>query len=244
MSLRPKPAVVRGKASRLDVVLRAGASLSAAGEKTAFQRHVLGVLNMDAQVMMSVRGLLSFLQLCQLSGSTSAYLYCNDRDVWKELLRVSSEKLTDMSAGVLKSVSEVDAIISGLDVNISLDDRKVANIYKREFTRHVLYNALYGDSYSPMLVADDVRFELIWFADQIETFLRRSNGSMTNIVKKIQDDMTRIRRRDPDFPPVPSDFYVGAIEIVAEVINNRSTSQSGRSRLPELVAFVRKADYY
>ena len=250
MSLRPKPTAVCGKARRLDVVLRAGASFSAASDQTALQRHILGVLNMDPEIVMSVRGLLRLLQLCQVSSRLSAFLNCNDKDTWKELLRIASQRLANMSifeqseaTGVLKSLAQVDAVISSTS---GTDDRQVANIYKREFTRHVLYHALYTMEKGP----DDVSFVLIQFSSQIETFLGRKNGSMPRIVEEIKRDMIVVRRRTPDFPPVPSDFYVGAVEIVAEVTNKQTKQnirrfyQSGRFRIPDLVAFIRETDYY
>jgi hypothetical protein len=193
---------------------------------------------------MSVLGLLRLLQLCQVSSSLSPFLNCNDRNAWKELLSISSERLTERSMGVLKSVAEVDAKISSTLVH---NDHQAANIYKREFTRHVIYHALYDVFRSAVLGTDDVVFDLIWFRSQIETFLGRSNGSMKQVVEMIKQDMSRIRRRDPKFPPVPSDFYVGAVEIVAEVTNKkkgRRFYQAGRSRLHLLYTAIRETDYY
>ena len=191
---------------------------------------------MDSQVLMSVRGLMRLLQLCQVTGRMSTFLNCNDRYAWRELLRISSERVEDWSGGVLKSVDNVDTEVGAL---CGPDDRLVANMYKQEFTKHVLYSALYDEVRAPNI--DDVRFSLIWFTAQIVTFLSRKNGSKTNIVKEIKNDMKRIRRRDPDFPPVPSSFYVGAVKLVAEV--NRQ-SAAGRDNLPDLYSFIQAMDFY
>lgn len=191
---------------------------------------------------MSVRGLLRLLQLCQVSGRLQAFLNCNDRDAWRELLRISSERIADWSAGVLKSVNNVDAEVGAL---YGADDRLVANKYKQEFTKHVLYSALYDEVRAPNI--DDVRFSLIWFAGQIEIFLGRKNGSKEKIVKKIKQDMARIRKRDPEFPPVPSSFYVGAVELVAEVTRQsggRRFYAAGRDNLPDLYSFIQAVDFY
>ena len=221
--------------------MRTGASVSVGAgtdtDKSALlTRQILGVLNMDSQVLMSVRGLLRLLQLCQVNGRMSAFLNCNDRYAWRELLRISSERVEDWSEGVLKSVNTVDVEVRAL---CGPDDRLVANMYKQEFTKHVLYSALYDEVRAPN--TDDVRFSLIWFTAQIVTFLSRKNGSKTNIVNEIKNDMKRIRRRDPDFPPVPSSFYVGAVKLVAEV--NRK-SAAGRDNLPDLYSFIQAMDFY
>lgn len=249
MSFRPKAPETTAKHSRLDVVLRAGLRTGAfvsvgAGTDTdksaLLTSQILGVLNMDSQVLMSVRGLLRLLQLCQVTGRLSDFLNCNNQNAWRELLRISSERVTDWSEGwsegVLKSVDDVDAEVGDL---YGPDDRLAANMYKQEFTKHVLYSALYDEVRAPNI--DDVRFSLIWFTAQIVTFLSRKNGSKTNIVKEIKNDMKRIRRRDPDFPPVPSSFYVGAVKLVAEV--NRQ-SAAGRDNLPDLYSFIQATDFY
>ena len=245
MSFRPKAPETTAKHSRLDVVLRAGLRTGAfvsvgAGTDTdksaLLTSQILGVLNMDSQVLMSVRGLMRLLQLCQVTGRMSTFLNCNDRYAWRELLRISSERVEDWSEGVLKSVDNVDTEVGAL---YGPDDRLAANMYKQEFTKHVLYSALYDEVRAPNI--DDVRFSLIWFTAQIVTFLSRKNGSKTNIVNEIKNDMKRIRRRDPDFPPVPSSFYVGAVKLVAEV--NRQ-SAAGRDNLPDLYSFIQAMDFY
>ena len=87
---------------------------------------------------------------------------------------------------------------------------------------------------------------MTWFSSQIHTFLGRTNGSVSNIVKMIEVDLKRVRANG-DFPPVPADFFVAAIRLVAQVTESSSGKrfyQKGRPRLSELESYIKQKPFY
>ena len=130
-------------------------------------------------------------------------------------------------------------------VSFPMDDSAAAVYFKQLLTKHILYFALF-DPTAFGLPSDGVVFDMVWFTRQIHTFLGRSNGSLTEIVNMIEFDLKRVRRNGA-FPPVPADFFVSAIRLVAEVTDmdaGRRFYQKGRGRLTELENHILKTLFY
>lgn len=233
MSLRPPQ-------SNLNAVLRVGHGTGTPAEQ------ILGILNMDPEVLFTVRGMLRLLQMCQVGRRMSDFLKCTDKDAWMSLYEKADARI--QALGFMRS-REVRRVLMWFEeakrVSVSMDDHAAAVYFKKLLTKHILYFALFN----PVafgLPSDGVVFNMAWFEAQIRTFLGRSNGSLTNIVKTIELDMDRVRRNG-DFPPVPADFFVSAIRLVAEVTDMdgaRRFYQKGRGRLTELENYILQKPFY
>lgn len=233
MSLRPPQ-------SNLNAVLRVGHGTGTPAEQ------ILGILNMDPEVLFTVRGMLRLLQMCQVGRRMSDFLKCTDKDAWMSLYEKADARI--QATGFMRSREFRRVLMSFAEakrVSVSMDDHAAAVYFKKLLTKHILYFALF-DPVAFGLPSDGVVFNMMWFESQIRTFLGRSNGSLTNIVKMIELDLNRVRRNG-DFPPVPADFFVSAIRLVAEVTDMdgaRRFYQKGRGRLTELENYILQKPFY
>ena len=208
---------------------------------SAVVNRILGLLTFDPDTLLTVRGLLELISLCKGNKRLNAFLNCNDRTLWREVLVVADEKTRPRGEiDVLEKLNVIDE-----KTNMLVDDDAAALLYKRAVIRHVLFYALYDDTCK---TEDGVFICLMELVSQVETFLARTNGSFTNIVKVIKYETARLRRRGREYPHIPSDFFVAAIRLVAEVTNMRSSDrryyQKGRPRLDDLCDHVRSHALY
>jgi hypothetical protein len=202
---------------------------------------------MAPEVVFTVRGMLRLLQLCQVGRKMSDFLNCTDKDTWMSLYKTADARIE--SLGFFESQKIRRVLPSFADAQqraaMLMDDRAAAVFYKGLLTKHILYFAMF-DPTAFGLPSDGVVFSMIWFSGQIHTFLGRTNGSVSNIVKMIEMDLKRVRAKG-DFPPVPVDFFVAAIRLVAQVTESSSEKrfyQKGRPRLPELESYLRQKQFY
>lgn len=227
---------------------------------------IVGVSQMDPDTLLTVDGLLRTLQLCE-AGVARHVLLCNNKDIWRALLqhaqdstRLSkfhldpsyeyapiAQQLLNPKRDVvvpLKTVADVDLAVQ----TQILSDHQSANLYKREFTNYVVYRSLYGYmTYAPGTERSSIGgvfFNLIWFESQVKTFLGRSNGSIPNVIKEINNMVKELKKQDPNYPLIPSDFFVAAVQMVATIESMSKWYQKGRSRIPNLVAAIKQKDVY
>ena len=211
--------------------------------------QVLSTLSMEPAVVFTVRGMLRLLQRCQVGRAISELLNCTDKDTWMSLYKTADARIE--SLGFFNSQKIRRVLPSFADAQqraaVSMDDRAAAVFYKALLTKHILYFAMFNPT-AFGLPSDGVVFSLVWFGGQIETFLNRTNGSVSNIVKMLELDLKRVRTvRNGDFPPVPADFFVAAIRLVAQVTESSSAKrfyQKGRPRLPELESYIQQKQFY
>jgi len=201
---------------------------------------------MDPAVVFTVRGMLRLLQRCQVGRAISDLLNCTDKDTWMSLYKTADARIE--STGFFNSQEIRRVLPSFADAQqraAMMDDRAAAVFYKGLLTKHVLYFAMF-DATAFGLPSDGVVFNMIWFSGQIHTFLGRTNGSVSNIVKMIEMDLKRVRTKG-DFPPVPAEFFVAGIRLVAQVTESSSGKrfyQKGRPRLSELESYIKQKQFY
>lgn len=244
MSLRPAAAVAPVRApARLAAVL--ATRPTGAGAEPVAER-ILGILQLDPDTLFNLRGLARMLQLCQVGGQLAAFLRCNEVGAWRELYRLADKRIVDVGRELKRVLERARLVLVSFDdaqrhvASADMTDRQAANYYKSLLVKHVVYFSLYESYYFQAQHQPDASFDLVWFQSQVQTFLGRSNGSMPAIVKEIRAVMKRTRER-VEFPPVPADFFVAAIRIVAEVSDRgdgRRFYQKGRPRLPALEAYI------
>jgi hypothetical protein len=139
----------------------------------------------------------------------------------------------------LKTVADVDLIIQTQILN----DRQSANLYKREFINYVIYRSIYGpDNAGPN--NDGVFFDLIWFNAQVMIFLSRKNGSIGNVIKEIVRMVKELRSKHPNYPLIPSDFFVAVVQMIATVNSMSRWHQAGRKNIPKLVEAIQQKEFY
>lgn len=227
---------------------------------------ILGILQLDPDTLLTVDGLLRTLQLCEARVAPKV-LFCNDKDIWRALLqhaqdstRLSrlhlnskdqyapiAQQLLDPKRDVvvpLKTVADVDLAVQ----TQILSDRQSANLYKREFTNYVVYRSLYGyTTYAPGTERSSINdefFNLIWFESQVRTFLGGSTRSIPNVIKEINNMVKELKKQHPNYPLIPSDFFVAAVEMIATIESMSRWYQKGKSRIPDLVAAIKQKDFY
>lgn len=185
---------------------------------------IVGLLGANLETMITLRGLLQHLHLCQVNKRYNRVFSCRDRSVWKTLLKYAEDTTTvPNDAKLMSTTAEVDALVK------TLDDDRAAQAYKRAFIDHVIFRALVGyEAYKYKEdYLKDTWFNLIWFNEQVDIFLARSNGSIPKVVKKIKEATADLRKKDPSYPPIPADFFVGAIKMIKTVNGAENTRHRG-----------------
>ena len=218
--------------------------------------NIVGLLQVTPPVMITLKGLLQHLQLCQVNKRYYRSFNCNDKAIWKSLLEyAASRTITNPnpigvadSVKLVPTVAEVDALAS------TLNDEQASTVYKRAFIQYVIYRNLW--SFEVFSQREDFQnerwFNLIWFKSQVDIFLGRRNGSIPRVVKEIRSAVASLRRDDPTYPRIPADFFVSALTMVktaydAEPSNfiwRGRNSVGGDARVPELIAAIRATAYY
>ena len=198
-----------------------------------------GVRELDPHVLITLRGLIQEFQLCQLSQGNNGRLNCNDKGAWRNLL-VYAEEHTRFDAGFgaskinpFSSVDEVDQRVEGMN------DHEDADMYKAEFRKYVIFRSITGLSAYDSVESyrEDLSY-MFAFEYQFLIFLGRKKGSITNVIKAIKLSTAHVRKDDTDFPPVPADFFVTAVDIVAKI---RSQDPAHSAALPEYIQLLKDA---
>lgn len=218
---------------------------------------ILGLVDVRPSTMITVKGLLQYKQFCQVNQSYNSKFGCRDKDLWRSLLQYAEAKTLSKDgrftygAKLLSTTTEVDESVANLGDD---DDAEIAKAtaYKRAFTDYVIYRALVGhEAYKDM---NDYRRDawstLIWFDSQVRTFLSRSNGSIPNVIQEIKRSTKALRKMDPSYPPIPSDFYVGAVKMIIKANDAYKArvvdwgSKGGYDNIPKLIEAIKKNQFY
>ena len=256
MSIRPPPSAPPTPRGRLQQVLVAGLNAGApkANGSPADNTvdNTVGLLQIDEATVITVRGLLQLLQLCQVSNRYSSLFSCREKTTWVSLLQ-HAESTTNANiesftngAKLLSTTADVDARV------VNLNDAQAAAAYKRAFIDYVIYRALVGhQAYKDV---DDFRregwFNLIWFEGQIKTFLSRSNGSIPRVLERLKQATIGLRKKDPFYPPIPADFFMGAIYMIKKAYEAEKKqvvdwgAKGGMSNIPNLIDAIEKKAFY
>jgi hypothetical protein len=212
----------------------------------------VGLFTVDRHAVITVKGLLQLLQLCQVSNRYASLFSCHQRTTWRSLLqhaeRTTNANLESFTNGakLLSTTADVDAQV------VNLNDAKAAAAYKRAFIDYVIYRALAG--HRAYKNVDDFRregwFNLIWFKGQIKTFLSHSNGSITMVLERLKEATAGLRNEDPFYPPIPADFFVGAIYMIKKAYEAEKKqvqnwrAKGGMSNIPYLIDAIKKNAFY
>ena len=237
---------------RLQQVLAAGLNAGAPKAISSPADSTVGLLQTDPATVITVKGLLQLLQLCQVSNRYTSLFSCREKTTWRFLLQ-HAESTTNANlesftngAKLLSTTADVDARVA------NLNDAQAAAAYKRAFIDYVIYRALAG--HQAYKNVDDFRregwFNLIWFEGQIETFLSRSNGSIPRVLERLKQATAGLRKKDPFYPPIPADFFVGAIYMIKKAYEAEKKqvkdwgAKGGMSNIPYLIDAIEKTAFY
>ena len=197
---------------------------------------MLGIIELDPQILITLRGLIQELQLCQLSTINNEKFHCNDKDGWRRLLvyaenntRVNQE-LVNNDINPFSSVQEVDQRV------IDMNDHNAANEYKEEFRKYVIFRSITGlSAYNSIESYRDDLSYMFMFEYQLLKFLGRKNGGIQGVITAIKYSTAKVREGDTDFPPVPAGFFVTAVDIVVKIRSkDRYHSAASKEHIQEL----------
>jgi hypothetical protein len=230
----------------------------------ALVARIVGVLQMDPDTLLTLYGLIQLLQLCQARVASSV-LRCNDKDIWRPLLQYAQDSTRlgneyDVGMGYangtivedfqrvknrdiipLQLVAEVDRAVQ----TQNLSDGQAAALYKREFINYVIYRSLYGEStdLNPPKIKDGY-FNLVFFQAQVEIFLRYTKGSISRVLEEIKRQVKDLKKKNPNYPLIPSGFFVTAVQMVATITSMSKPHQKNRIHIPDLIAAIKEKDFY
>ena len=220
---------------------------------------IVGLINGDAGTLLTLRGLLYYLQLCR---SGTQQLGCTDKVKWRNLLN-EAEKNTNRSPEdnepnkqLLKTTAEVDQYVAANAISVSesapYKRESESAPYKREFIKYVIFRSLFGyPTYAnkSSKAKENGIFGFFFMHSQVDTFINRKNGCIGNVIKAIKDEMTSVRRYDPEYPPVPADFFAATVNMIAD--NNEKLSKADNNekrckaiRIENLRKAIRETDFY
>ena len=251
MSSRPAPpAPASSHESRLKAVLAAGRQCATA--TTTKNELVLNMIMNDRNTLLSVQGLARFLKMCQVNKLRNEFLNCSDKDMWRAVYEYADARRKAgnriLNFGDDQDIETVLEPIERIDDRVKqeqLSDKAAANEYKRAVIRHVVFFALDFTTDSMYVRRNEGAWlNLVWFQGQVETFLSRTNGSTTNVIKEIKQTMKNVRKENPTYPAIPNEFFLAAIRMIREVNKSNRWAQNGVSRLPELEAEVSNNETY
>ena len=206
---------------------------STGGPEDDASRSIMGLLTGEPATLYTVRGLARVLVLCQLNSSYAELFNCNDPDMWQTAYTKADSRISKLNdyhqhnarqilVRIEDAKTHVEANIKRADRYTDEEKREVANYYKELLIKHVVYFTLYETvELTGVFATKEERYEALYLADfetQLQTFLRRTNGSINAVLLKLNSDMRSKRDRIKDFPPVPADFFVAAIDIVEKVV--------------------------
>lgn len=211
--------------------------------------NIVGLLQASPPLMLTLRGLLQYLQLCQVSKRFISLFNCDSRVFWRSLLQYAESRTIAQPSS---STDNVKLLLTTAEVDAStaaLGDDRAAAAYKRAFIDYVIFRSLFG--YTVFTDLEDFRnetwFNLIWFDAQIKTFLARSNGSIPNVLREIRSAVANLRRKDPSYPPIPADFFIAAVNMIEKLHDaqpNLWNSKGGKARVPLLIEAIASTKYY
>ena len=193
---------------------------------------------LDPHVLITLRGWIELLQRRRESDPLNAFL-SESKDTWRSLLEYA-EAHTRFDAGFgaskinpFSSVHEVDQRVEGMN------DHEDADMYKAEFRKYVIFRSITGLSAYDSVESyrEDLSY-MFAFEYQFLIFLGRKKGSIKNVIKAIKLSTAHVRKDDTDFPPVPADFFVTAVDIVAKI---RSQDPAHSAALPEYIQLLKDA---
>ena len=218
---------------------------------------LVGILQLDPEIMSTIQGLLTYLELCKLSQKGGNFLGCRDKILWRRMLKYMSNHTSkytlEQNAGmaeVLPPLFVVDRSVKGLS------DEDAAAAYKRAFINYVVYHHINGirpyitwvnlPGEKPREIPYDL--VLVNVSQAVEAFINHKNASVVRAMSRIHDASSAFRSSRPDYPPIPASIYLAVVDIQAKIMDRYReegvSSQNGRKRLPILIDAIKENAFY
>lgn len=218
---------------------------------------LVGILQLDPEIMSTIQGLLTYLELCKLSQKGGNFLSCRDKDLWKGMLKYMSDHTSQNTLEL--NVGDAEVLPTLLVVNRSvqgLSDEDAAAAYKRAFINYVVYHHInrvrpyYTWKVLPGEQPREIPYDLVLVdvSNAVEAFINKKNASVVRAMRRIHNASSAFRSARPDYPPVPASIYLAVVDIKAKIMDRYReegfSSQNGRKRLPILIDAIKENAFY
>jgi hypothetical protein len=185
------------------------------------------------------------LQRRRESDPLNAFL-SESKDTWRSLLQHAEDHTVVKPARHWWEVNPVSSVREVEESVKCVTDNDAAAMYQEEFFKYIVYRAIKGvrAHQSEQSFKNDSWFNMILFEGQVMTFLGRKQGSIKNVLYEIRRSTTDRMEQYPDYPRIPADFFVAAIELIAKENSKDSSYFAGIPRIPLLIeAIMETPDY-